>query len=61
LLGAIVLGAAVLVLARDQDVPVVLNIPVAALCVVLAMGLAGLSGLVAVHGLRRADPASLLR
>jgi putative ABC transport system permease protein len=56
-----VLGAAVLVLARDQDVPVVLNIPVAALCVVLAMGLAGLSGLVAVHGLRRADPASLLR
>ena len=61
LLGATVLGAAVLVLARDQDVPVVLNIPVAALCVVLAMGLAGLSGLVAVHGLRRADPASLLR
>lgn len=59
--GAAVLGAVLLALARGQDVPVVLNVPVAALCMAVAMGLAGLSGLVAVHGLRRADPASLLR
>ena len=61
LLGATVLGALLLVLARSQDVPVVLNIPATLACVVLALGLAGVSGLAAIRSLRRADPASLLR
>jgi len=42
-------------------VPVVLSIPITLLCVVLAMALAAVSGLVAMRSLRRADPASLLR
>jgi putative ABC transport system permease protein len=61
LLGATVLGALLLGLARSQDVPVVLNIPATLACVVLALGLAGVSGLAAIRSLRRADPASLLR
>lgn len=61
LLGATVLGFLLLVAARSQDVPVVLNIPITLLCVVLAMALAAVSGLVAMRSLRRADPASLLR
>jgi putative ABC transport system permease protein len=61
LLGATLLGFLLLVAARSQDVPVVLNIPVTLLCVLLAMALAAVSGLVAMRSLRRADPASLLR
>jgi putative ABC transport system permease protein len=61
LLGATVLGVLVLWLARSQDVPVVLDIPVTLACVVLAMALAAVSGLAAMRSLRRADPASLLR
>ncbi|MDQ6646196.1 MAG: ABC transporter permease [Pseudomonadota bacterium] len=61
LLGATVLGVLVLALARSQDVPVVLNIPISLACVVLAMALAAVSGLAAMRSLRRADPATLLR
>jgi len=61
LLGATLLGFVLLIAARSQDVPVVLNIPITLLCVVLAMALAAVSGLVAMRSLRRADPASLLR
>jgi putative ABC transport system permease protein len=61
LLGATLLGALFLLLARSQDVPVVLNVPASLACVVLAMGLAAVSGLAAVRSLRRADPATLLR
>jgi putative ABC transport system permease protein len=61
LLGATVLGVLVLALARSQDVPVVLNIPITLACVVLAMALAAVSGLAAMRSLRRADPATLLR
>jgi putative ABC transport system permease protein len=61
LLGATLLGVLVLALARTQDIPVVINWPVTLACVVLAMMLAGVSGLVAMRSLRRADPATLLR
>ncbi len=61
LLGASVLGMVLLLLARSQDVPVVLNVPAALACIVLVMGLAAISGLAAMRSLRRADPATLLR
>jgi putative ABC transport system permease protein len=61
LLGASVLGIALLLLARSQDVPVVLNAPAALACIALVMGLAAVSGLAAMRSLRRADPATLLR
>lgn len=61
LLGATLLGAALLALAHGQDVPVVLNVPATLACVVLALGLAAVSGLAAIRSLRHADPASLLR
>ena len=61
LLGATLLGGALLALAHGQDVPVVLNVPATLACVVLAMGLAAVSGLAAIRSLRHADPASLLR
>lgn len=61
LLGAGVLGAALLALARGQDVPVVLDVPVALACAALTMGLTTVSGLAAIRSLRHADPASLLR
>lgn len=61
LLGASVLGVALLVLARSQDVPVVLNVPAALACIILVMGLAAVSGLAAMRSLRRVDPATLLR
>ena len=61
LLGASVLGFVLLLLARSQDVPVVLNVPAALVCIVLVMGLAAVSGLAAMRSLRRADPATLLR
>lgn len=61
LLGASVLGIVLLLLARSQDVPVVLNLPAALACITLVMGLAAISGLAAMRSLRRADPATLLR
>jgi putative ABC transport system permease protein len=61
LLGATILGLGLLALARSQDVPVVINLPVTLACVVLSMALAAVSGLAAMRSLRRADPATLLR
>ncbi|GAB2559304.1 ABC transporter permease [Rhodanobacter koreensis] len=61
LLGAGVLGIVLMLLARSQDVPVVLNVPAALACIVLVMGLAAVSGLAAMRSMRRADPATLLR
>ncbi|WP_458069418.1 ABC transporter permease [Rhodanobacter sp. BL-MT-08] len=61
LLGASVLGVLLLLLARGQNVPVVLNVPAALGCIVLVMGLAAVSGLAAMRSLRAADPATLLR
>jgi len=61
LLGASVLGIVLMLLARSQDVPVVLNVPAALACIILVMGLAAVSGLAAMRSLRRADPATLLR
>lgn len=61
LLGASVLGIVLLLLARGQDVPVVLSVPAALICIALVMGLAAVSGLAAMRSLRRADPATLLR
>lgn len=61
LLGASVLGVALLMLARSQDVPVVLNVPAALACIILVMGLAAVSGLAAMRSLHRVDPATLLR
>jgi len=61
LLGAGLLGIVLMLLARSQDVPVVLNLPAVLACIVLVMGLAAVSGLAAMRSLRRADPATLLR
>lgn len=61
LLCASVFGAVLLALARGQDVPVVLDVPVALACAALTMGLTTVSGLAAIRSLRHADPASLLR
>jgi putative ABC transport system permease protein len=61
LLGASVLGIVLLLLARSQNVPVVLTLPAALGCIVLVMGLAAVSGLAAMRSLRAADPATLLR
>ncbi|MGA8278095.1 MAG: ABC transporter permease [Rhodanobacteraceae bacterium] len=61
LLGAAVLGALLLALARSEDVPVVLDLPISLACGVLVMALTAVSGLAAMRSLRRADPATLLR
>ena len=61
LLGAGLLGIVLMMLARSQDVPVVLTVPAAVACILLVMGLAAVSGLAAMRALRRADPATLLR
>jgi len=61
LLGATGLGGALLLLAREQDVPAVLNVSVTVACMAVALGVAAVSGLAAVRSLRRADPATLLR
>jgi putative ABC transport system permease protein len=50
-----------MLLARDQDVPVVLTVPAALACIILVLGLAAVSGLAAMRSLRHADPATLLR
>ena len=61
LLGASLLGIVLMLLARSQDVPVILNVPAALACIILVMGLAAVSGLAAMRSMRRADPATLLR
>jgi putative ABC transport system permease protein len=48
-------------LAAQYDVPVDMNLPVALGCAALVAGLALASGLVAIRGLLRAEPAMLLR
>lgn len=60
LLAAVVSGVLLGVAAR-HDVPVAMNLPVAAACALLVGGLALVSGLLAIRGLLRADPALLLR
>jgi putative ABC transport system permease protein len=61
LVGAIVLGGLLLLLARIEDVPVVLDYSVSVVCMLVALGVAAISGLSAVQKLHRADPATLLR
>ncbi|TAL73394.1 MAG: FtsX-like permease family protein [Rhodanobacter sp.] len=61
LVGAVVLGALLLVFARSQDVPVVLGPASAGACIVLVLGQAAVSGMAAMRSLRRIDPATLLR
>ena len=61
LLGAGLLGALLLLAAWSRDVPVALNVPVSLACMVLVLGLAAVSGLIALRSLRKADPATLLR
>ncbi|HET8765362.1 MAG TPA: ABC transporter permease [Rhodanobacter sp.] len=61
LIGAVVLGALLLAVARSQDVPVVLGPISAAACIALVLGQAAVSGMAAMRSLRRIDPATLLR
>ena len=53
--------AVVVLLAHRRDVPVQLDLVTVAVCAMLVMGIALLSGLAAVRALRHADPALLLR
>ncbi|GAA0723369.1 ABC transporter permease [Dokdonella soli] len=53
--------ALVVAIARHRDVPVQLDLVTVAVCAVLVMGIALVSGLMAVRALRHADPALLLR
>ncbi|QWF17542.1 ABC transporter permease [Lysobacter capsici] len=55
------LGAVLIALARSRDVPVMFNLHVTAVCVLVVMLLASVSGISALRSLRRADPAVLLR
>ena len=50
-----------LTFAAQHDVPVAMNLPAALVCAALVLGLALFSGLFAIRGLLRADPALLLR
>lgn len=61
LLVAALASTLLLSLAASQDVPVSMNPLVALVCALLVGGLALVSGLIAVRGLLRADPAVLLR
>lgn len=56
-----VLSASLLVIAASRDVPVAMNTLAATVCALLVLMLALVSGLVAMRGLLRADPALLLR
>jgi len=53
--------ALLVLLANRRDVPVRLDAATVLACAVLVMGIALLSGLMAVRTLRHADPALLLR
>lgn len=55
------LSALIVALARQQDVPVDLDMLTVLVCGVLVMGIALVSGLMAVSALRHADPETLLR
>ena len=61
LLMAAFVSAALLALAGTQDVPVAMNLRVSLLCAAMVAVLALVSGLLAMRGLLRADPAELLR
>jgi len=61
LMGAAILGALLLLIAQSQDVPVVFNAFVSLACILVALGVTGVSGLAAVRSLRHAEPAMLLR
>jgi putative ABC transport system permease protein len=61
LFGTTILGGLLLEVARAQNVPMALDLPVASICALLTLGLVILSGLAALRGLRSADPAELLR
>lgn len=54
-------SALLLSFAAHHDVPVAMNLPVALVCAAMVLSLALFSGLVAMRGLLRADPALLLR
>lgn len=56
-----VVTVAVVALARRRDVPVQLDLVTVGACAALVMGIALVSGLMAVRALRHADPALLLR
>jgi len=56
-----VVTALVVALAHRRDVPVQLDVLTVAACAVLVMGIALVSGLMAVRALHHADPALLLR
>ena len=58
---SVVIGAILLVIARNRSVPMEMRPLTALACLTLSMALAIVSGLAAVRSLRRADPASLLR
>ncbi|QHI99585.1 ABC transporter permease [Xylophilus rhododendri] len=61
LLMAALMSAALLALAGTQDVPVAMSLKVSLLCGAIVAVLALVSGLLAMRGLLRADPAELLR
>lgn len=61
LIVATIASSVLLVLAASRDVPVAMNPTAALICAALVAVLALVSGLVAVRGLLRADPAMLLR
>ena len=61
LLVAAAVSAALLFLASSQSVPVAMNPGVSLLCATLVGALALVSGLLAMRGLLRANPAELLR
>ncbi|MDA3920462.1 MAG: ABC transporter permease [Salinisphaera sp.] len=58
---ASVLAGLLIWLAQSENVPVAVSVPVLSACLVLVMVLVGISGLMAMRTLRRADPATLLR
>ncbi|HET8730553.1 MAG TPA: FtsX-like permease family protein, partial [Moraxellaceae bacterium] len=61
LLVAALLAALLLTVAQQHDVPVGMSVPVALMCAALIFLLSLASGLFAMRGLMRADPALLLR
>jgi putative ABC transport system permease protein len=60
LIGSII-SSGLLIAAAQSDVPVAMTPLVALICVSLVFGLAFVSGLIAMSGLLRADPAILMR
>jgi putative ABC transport system permease protein len=56
-----VISTGLLIAAAQSDVPVAMTPVVACICVGLVFGLAFVSGLIAMSGLLRADPAILMR